>query len=335
MEIAPAEDGFTVAAQGHAIVNKDRARRAARKDHVTPDMERLGWIMTGPGWDTLLDLGCTVGETTKMTSRPRIIGVVTAGNIRDPLAWEALATCDLAEFRADTWVGAGTEASEIPALLREFREEGSLRFGHAPETLFTLRLERDGGSWPDDRAGERLEIWSALAGAEGPRACEWIDIEVEEVPNVGAPIRDALQALGVKVLVSHHNFETSYSQEELKQLLGIMRETSLAGVKFALTCNTRAELIDLLALARDVADQISWGSVFSMGKTGRATRVLSPLLGCPFTYGYLTGGAVAPGQLSAAELWAFFASAPFPPANDLETLLRWAENRLQEDGLAR
>ena len=63
--------------------------------------------------------------------------------------------------------------------------------------------------------------------------------------------------------------------------------------------------------------------------------MLGPLLGCPFTYGYLTGGPVAPGQLSASELGAFFAGASLPPPEDPETLLNWAEGRLLEVGIAR
>lgn len=276
-----------------------------------------------------------MGETTKMPSRPRIIGVVTAGNLRDPLAWEALATCDLAEFRGDTFLGEEADASALSQILREFREEAARRFGRVPETMFTLRLERDGGCWPDDRSAERGAVWNALVEWEGPRPCEWVDLEVEELPNIPQSLLDLFEAAGVRVLVSHHNFENSYPMSELRQLLRMMLAARPAGVKFALTCNTRAEILELLAFAREVAHESSWGSVFSMGKPGRVTRVLSPLLGCPFTYGFLTGGAVAPGQLSAADLWAFFASAPFTPANDLETLLRWAENRLQEDGLAR
>jgi hypothetical protein len=78
-----------------------------------------------------------------------------------------------------------------------------------------------------------------------------------------------------------------------------------------------------------------------MGRIGRASRVLAPLLGCPLTYGYLTGGAVAPGQLSVRELRAFFRSLGPGDAeaarNGGETgygLLDWAEARIEGESLA-
>ena len=54
-----------------------------------------------------------------MPSRPRIIGVVTAGNRGDARAWEALAGCDMAELRADTMLkGEAAEAALLPDLVR-------------------------------------------------------------------------------------------------------------------------------------------------------------------------------------------------------------------------
>lgn len=263
---------------------------------------------------------------------------MTAGNRRDPLAWEALAACDLAEFRADTMVGEDSPSPDaIAHLLREFREEGARRLGRIPETLVTLRLRRDGGSWPDERAALREPVWNALVSARdsaGGRACEWIDVEIEAASGAYAGLREACESAGIRILVSHHNFGGSHPPPELRRMLESMLSARPAGVKFALTCHTRGELIELLAFAREVAGLTAWGSVFSMGGPGRSSRVLAPLLGCPFTYGYLTGGPVAPGQLSAAELRAFFAGAPFPPAADNETLIRWADGRLQEAGLA-
>ena len=148
-------------------------------------------------------------------------------------------------------------------------------------------------------------------------------------------LRAAIEARGIKVLVSHHDFRGTHPLPELRRMLAGMSKAHPAGVKFALSCASRAELVELLAFAREVAAGRPQGGVFSMGGVGRSSRVLAPLLGCPFTYGYLTGGPVAPGQLSAAELAAFFAGAPFPPTDDPANLIDWAEGRLQEAGLVR
>jgi hypothetical protein len=46
-----------------------------------------------------------------------------------------------------------------------------------------------------------------------------------------------------------------------------------------------------------------------MGVAGMNTRLISPLLGCPFTYGYLGEGPVAPGQWHAEGMKTFFERA--------------------------
>jgi 3-dehydroquinate dehydratase type I len=274
-----------------------------------------------------------------MPSRPRIIGVVTAMNRGDDKAWQALEGCDLAELRADTLLaGATSDAEVLPGLLRAFREEGARRLGRIPGTLVTLRLRRDGGSWPDERADERVPVWESLAasaGSSGTPPCEWVDIEAEAIGALPPRLREAFARSGVKVLVSHHDFRGGRPLPALRGLWADMLAARPEGVKLALTAADRPGLRDLLALAREVAAGPALGSVFSMGAPGRATRVLGPLLGCPFTYGYLTGGPVAPGQLSASELRAFFAGARLPDSEDPETLLNWAEGRLMEVGIAR
>lgn len=78
-----------------------------------------------------------------------------------------------------------------------------------------------------------------------------------------------------------------------------------------------------------------------MGLEGRSSRVLGPVLGCPLAYGYLTGGAVAPGQISARGLNAFFrgmkAGTARPPETtdwDDSELIEWAEARITGESLA-
>jgi 3-dehydroquinate dehydratase-1 len=279
-----------------------------------------------------------VGETTKKAWAPRIAGVVTGSNRQDPQAWESLARCQVAELRADTF--AAPDLPDMPALLRDFRAEAGRRLGRVPEILLTLRLRRDGGAWPDEGAARRAGIWEQVARAGRPNPCDWVDIEVEEADGVPVALREALGEAGVRVLVSHHDFRGARPLAELRDILGRMLSARPEGIKFALTCGGGSELDDCLALAREVAAATPNGAVFSMGGPGRATRVVSPLLGCPLTYGYLTGGPVAPGQLSVPELADFFARAasdpdlPRPEA-DTRTLLSWAEDRLQEAGLAR
>jgi 3-dehydroquinate dehydratase-1 len=276
-----------------------------------------------------------------MPSQPRIIGVLTASNIREEGAWKALADCDMAELRADTWPsakqGTGPGAADPASLSRaltEARGEARRRLGRDLPFLLTLRLKRDGGHWPDEDAARRTGVWRMLGEGRGERPCDWVDIELEEAGQAGAEIRSALASAGIRILISHHDFHRCPSLDDLRRMLRGMQAFAPDGVKFAVTCRDRAEVLRLIAFAREAAGSTPCSGVFSMGETGRPTRMLSPLLGCPFTYGHLSGPAAAPGLIEASRLKSLLA-VPAPPDADPETLLSWAERRLQEAGLAR
>jgi 3-dehydroquinate dehydratase type I len=258
-----------------------------------------------------------------------VIGIVTGANRNDPDMWEALAECDIAEFRADLF-----DPRRIPEEFLSFRADRDRR-GLACGTLLTIRLARDGGAWQDAHADRRLEIWEALGCAGREPAADWIDIEIEEYGKLPAAFRNGVEASDIRLLLSHHDFSACPAREALDALLQDMLAHRPDGVKFAVTCADRVEAAGLMAFARAAAAASPNACVLSMGGAGRATRVLGPVLGCPLAYGYLTGRAVAPGQLSAAAiargLEAF--SAALPPGllepGEESRLLDWAEARLQ------
>lgn len=265
----------------------------------------------------------------------RIIGIVTSANRNDPAMWEALSGCDIAEFRGDLF-DPDSAAEEFLSFKSDFS-----RRGHSAETLFTLRLQRDGGAWPDDHADRREAVWEALGFAGREPAADWIDVEIERYPTLPAAFRNGVEASGAGLILSHHDFEGCPETEALRALRADMLAHAPAAVKFAVTCRDRAEVESLLAFAREAGASGPEACVLSMGALGRATRVLGPVMGCPFTYGYLVGGAVAPGQLSSAALARLLDA--FSTELDAGAvsrqgaegqLLDWAEARIQGDSLA-
>lgn len=262
------------------------------------------WKTEGLGRDTFIDLKGIVGESTKNASAPRIIGIVTAANLRDAKAFAALSDCDAAELRAD-----GMDPADIPSALGRLRSELDRLPGSPAEIILTLRLRRDGGAWDDARAAERESVWlPLLEGAD--RFSGWLDVEADEYPRLSARMKSALSSGVCKVLLSHHDFAGCPPADGLRSRLALMRDAKLAGFKAAVTCKSRGEILALLEFAREAARATPHAAVFSMGEAGRATRVAAPLLGCPLTYAYLTGAAVAPGQLSAAEMKSFYRGLP-------------------------
>jgi len=265
----------------------------------------------------------------------RVIGIVTGANRHDPAAWAALSDCDLAEFRADTFLAesGNPDPSRLVDEFLSFQSECDRR-GLAIQTLLTIRLRRDGGAWPDSQSDGRAGIWEALVRGGTDPVPDWMDIEIEEFPRLSASLRNGLSASRVQLLLSHHDFAGCPSRDRLSALLREMLAARPAGVKFAVSCATRAEVLALMDFAREAANAPQ-ACVLSMGAVGRAMRVLGPVLGCPLAYGYLAGPAVAPGQLSATEIGRrldrFSADLPgdlLSPGAE-PRLLDWAEARLQ------
>jgi 3-dehydroquinate dehydratase type I len=295
--------------------------------------------------DTNVSWGGIVRQSTKKATLIRrfgasVIGIVTGANRQDPAAWTALSDCEIAEFRADTFLSP----SGIPDTRRladeflSFRSERDRR-GLTFRTLVTLRLRRDGGAWPDSQSGRRAEIWEVLGCAGKDPAPDWMDIEIEEYPGLPESLRNGFTSSGIRVLLSHHDFAGCPPRDRLSALLRQMSAARPAGVKFAVTCATRSEALALMDFAREAAAASPWACVLSMGEAGRALRVLGPVLGCPLAYGYLTGSAVAPGQLSATALGRrldrFSGDLPaglLVPGAEAR-LLDWAEARLQGETL--
>lgn len=264
-----------------------------------------------------------MGESTKNRLEPRIIGIVTSRNIGDPETFAALADCDAVELRAD-----GLEPDRIPSALRALRAVPAGFGGRPLEIIVTLRLRRDGGAWDDARAAARESVWlSLLEGSDafGGR----VDVEAEEIAGLSPRLRAALARGPAGLIVSSHDFRRCPSAADLGGRLESARRAG-GGFKAAVTCASRDEILALLAFAREAGRAASWASVFSMGEAGSATRVLSPLLGCAYAYGHLSGGAVAPGQLSTRALRAFYRDLPARDwaAAPLPDLLAWAEGRL-------
>lgn len=261
-----------------------------------------------------------MSQTTKAPPEPCILGVVAADALAARRYPAALWACGGIELRAD-----GLRLDDIAGAVADFDAEKSRR-GFIGPVIFTLRLRRDGGAWPDEKSAERNSVWESLP----PGTCDWVDLEVEEIASVSPTALDSLRSSGVKILLSHHAFEQE-PREKWEQLLDEMAKWAPDGVKFAMALGPnsgdRIRALALLAFARRVASLYSDSAVFGMGEEGRLTRVVSPLLGCPWTYGFLGGVPQAPGQLSADRMREFFARAPesFPGTDASDAaILGWA-----------
>jgi 3-dehydroquinate dehydratase-1 len=223
-------------------------------------------------------------RTLQLGRVPRVVGtIITADYLR---AWSANPTplpCDLVEFRLDGF-------SDFPDWLKI-----ATQIEHQGTPVFvTLRLKREGGLW----TGGDPDRWPFLESAI--RHLSGVDVELRS--DLAAGVSELAGQLGKLSVFSHHNFETTPSEQDLEGILtGAHR---LGGIgKIAVTVNTEADLQLLVSLLGR-----KWPlpiCIIGMGPLGRETRLKFPLQGSCFTYGYLdTPGA--PGQYSSAELTRHF-----------------------------
>lgn len=135
----------------------------------------------------------------------------------------------------------------------------------------------------------RIDIFRSIAPF-----VDCVDIEL------GSPVSDDIKSCcsGKVILISEHDFEKTPSMDELNDM-----------VKRA--CAQGADIVKLAVMTKDVADvrrlmrfteecKVPLVTI-GMGATGSVTRVIAPLFGSLFTYGYLKS-PVAPGQLSVRKL---------------------------------
>jgi 3-dehydroquinate dehydratase type I len=181
----------------------------------------------------------------------------------------------------------------------------SRKRGSKPFVMHTLRLERDGGRWRNEDSASRLRYWMSLGELSPSEKPDWVDIELEALEEHGNDLVECvrhLQSEDIQVVVSHHQFQKPYGASEFADLLQKMERYQPNGVKFAATVQTDEDALELLRFAAATAPKWPVSGIFAMGKLGQATRVASPVLGCPLTYGTLNATALAPGQIPIDQL---------------------------------
>ena len=170
--------------------------------------------------------------------------------------------------------------------------------------IVTNRLAGDGGEAPD--TPERLD---ALArGAEHP-AVEAVDVELAAVRDGEADrVIDRARRSGTRVIVSAHTFEGAPDRNRLRALLSDACERGDVG-KVAVTAQYPEDVLDLLAVTRELAKADETVATMAMGEVGRHSRAVAPLYGSRIGYAPVDPAeATAPGQYDLATLADLIAS---------------------------
>lgn len=200
-----------------------------------------------------------------------------------------LSTCPILEIRYDLF----PNTKEWPELIARIKA-----WAPKAKVIATIRLERDGGKWPEKDSKKRETLWNAILDAS--QAPDWIDLEWAELEDYMELMAKA-QEKRVKVLASHHDFQGIPSASVLEKAIEHALYWHADGFKIAAMPKQLDDCGVLYALSKNHASRFAWFSAFAMGETGTVSRIYSFACGANLSYGAL-GAAVAPGQISMPTL---------------------------------
>ncbi|NLL12552.1 MAG: type I 3-dehydroquinate dehydratase [Fibrobacter sp.] len=141
----------------------------------------------------------------------------------------------------------------------------------------------------DFNKNNRLEFFQAIAPF-----VDCVDIEL------GTPISKEILACskGKTILVSEHDFEKTPSIDALQSMVDRALLQGADIIKIAVMARSTADVTRLLRFTEDCKVPLV---TIAMGPLGSVSRVIAPLFGSLFTYGFIHR-PVAPGQLSVEKL---------------------------------
>lgn len=237
---------------------------------------------------------------------PQVLSAAEADPI-SPVVMD-LQACDMLEIRYD-WFEKGIWP-ELSARVRKLAPESA--------QIGTVRLARDGGTFPDDSAVERPALWQSIFAA--PDVPEWMDLERDCLHDYGA-LTELAKPRGTRIIVSEHNFVRIPTLLELKKFAQDTQRVKAAGLKIAAMSNGPTDCQRLYQFASKNAKNFEMFAAFGMGKTGMPSRIWSLHEGANLTYGSIEACA-APGQIDVLTMKkAIDALDNFASENDIAAFL--------------
>lgn len=179
----------------------------------------------------------------------------------------------------------------------DIKEIESLFSSSDTPLVATCRVVDDGnGTW--EEAEEKLTA-AVEAGAA------FLDLEIEAPKEVGKRLRRACTEYGTTMIRSSHFFAGTPSDDVLRNTVEKCRKFGGEIVKIAAMAKSGEDVARVLGLysQEQTSQRQAELIAFSMGETGRASRLECLRLGSPFTYAALNDNeAAAPGQWTYTEM---------------------------------
>jgi 3-dehydroquinate dehydratase type I len=161
--------------------------------------------------------------------------------------------------------------------------------------IATNRQHQQGGSRNQD---EETRIQNLIEAARSGFQYADIELTAKDVASVTPKLKD----LGVKPIVSFHDFKSTPSQDELERIVNTQIDSGAELCKMITTANNVEDNLTCFQLLTKMGQSTKL-VCFAMGENGVLSRALSPIFGGYFTYASLQSGMeTATGQISISEL---------------------------------
>ena len=199
---------------------------------------------------------------------------------------------DLVEFRADFYF---EEESRALSAIR--------RAAGGRPILYTIRTKEEGGEIEisDDQYRERILEACVMA--------DIVDIQLSRLherpgnPQLHSDLVRKLHEMGVKVLLSWHDFDRTPKKEYLLEKLCGMQDEGCDIAKISVMPNSRQDVLTLMEASVEMLERHARRPfvTMSMGTIGKITRVAGTFTGSCITFG-TAGMMSAPGQVPSDSL---------------------------------
>lgn len=210
--------------------------------------------------------------------RPRVCFCISPGG---KIKESEYGAADLLEYRADL------ARISSPGMLK--KEMRMLKHHESPIILTNRRKEEGGGFQGDDE--KRLHLMHELMGE-----ADVIDLELASCRSRGKHVLDEAVEIGLKTIISHHDFEKTPEKKEIKDLLGKQLEIGDVA-KAAFKTNEKRDILQIYEACLEVSEENPGQAVIAIPMGNPLGRITGAL----FKSRILYAGEVAKGQLSAVK----------------------------------
>jgi 3-dehydroquinate dehydratase-1 len=213
-------------------------------------------------------------------SLPLIVGTISSDRSYPA---EHISLVDFIEIRVDM---LDEGISDVASFFRMIIDK------YGKPVIATIRSKAEGGAREMDDE-QRYGIFTEVV-----TLAEIIDVELSS-SDLAERVLNLCRQHDRRLMVSYHNFEETPPEDFLGDIVERGKSLGADIVKIAVSANSKDDLGNLIRFTVNNRDK---GLVtISMGSTGLASRLVTPLIGSLMTYGYIDSIA-SPGQLHVSDL---------------------------------